>query len=82
MTDLSWLSFTLMLRNSEDLPTRATELIMVLRVATRTPPCGSSSLSRLKTSNSPKMNSEELISFVSKVSVPMITSGLDRSIAI
>ena len=50
--------------------------------ATSTPPCGSLPLSRRKTSKSMGINSDEFISLVNHVSVPIIMSGCDESKAI
>jgi hypothetical protein len=60
------------------LGSRASQRLQVLS----TPSCGSLPLSRRKTSKSLGINSDEFISLVNHVLVPIIMSGCDESIAI
>ena len=82
MTAFPWSSFTLMPMNSVVLPMCTIEPTSERLQAMSTPPCGSLPLSRRKTSKSLGINSDEFISLVNHVSVPIIMSGCDESIAI
>ena len=82
MNAFLWSSFTLMPMNSVVLPMCTIEPTRERLQAMSTPPCGSLPLSRRKTSKSLGIDSDEFISLVNHVSVPIIMSGCDESIAI
>ena len=82
MTAFPWSRFTLMLMNSVVLAMCTIEPTSERLQAMNTPPCGSLPLSRRKTSKSLGINSDEFISLVNHILVPIIMSGCDESIAI